>query len=154
VVAADTAIGAVHGDEGYFHCGLRRHRVGTRFEEVWWLIQEGRLPSADELAQFRRSLAEQRRVPQGLKPLIEVVAAMDAPPLAKLRAVLSASSQVLNLAPVIDLDDDGRREQSLRLAAIVAPVLAALAAGSGQPPVRPDPSLDTLRPTCTKPRAW
>ena len=145
VVAADTAIGAVHGDEGYFHYGaydaieLARTRS---FEEVWWLIREGRLPSADELAQFRRSLAEQRRVPQGLKPLIEVVAAMDAPPLAKLRAVLSASSQVLNLAPVIDLDDDGRREQSLRLAAIVAPVVAALnRRGRGEPPVEPDPSL-------------
>ncbi|MGL4297451.1 MAG: citrate synthase [Candidatus Neomicrothrix subdominans] len=145
VVAADTAIGAVHGDEGYFHYGaydaIELARTRT-FEEVWWLIREGRLPSADELAQFRRSLAQQRRVPQGLKPLIEVVAAMDAPPLAKLRAVLSASSQVLNLAPVIDLDDDGRREQSLRLAAIVAPVLAALnRRGRGEPPVEPDPSL-------------
>ena len=65
VVAADTAIGAVHGDEGYFHYGaydaieLARTRS---FEEVWWLIREGRLPSADELAQFRRSLAEQRRM--------------------------------------------------------------------------------------------
>ena len=145
VVAADTAIGAVHGDEGYFHYGaydaIELARTRT-FEEVWWLIREGRLPSADELAQFRRSLAQQRRVPQGLKPLIEVVAAMDAPPLAKLRAVLSASSQVLNLAPVIDLDDDGRREQSLRLAAIVAPVVAALnRRGRGEPPVEPDPSL-------------
>ena len=145
VVAADTAIGAVHGDEGYFHYGaydateLARSRS---FEEVWFLVREGRLPSADELADFRRSVAQLRRVPRALMPLIEVVAALDAPPLAKLRTVLSASSEPLGLDPVIDLDDTARRDQSLRVAAMVPSVLAALhRRGRGEPLVEADPTL-------------
>src|SRR6478609_6489511 len=51
VVAAETAIGAVNGDEGYFHYGehdattLARQRT---FEDVWFLIRDGRLPTAAE----------------------------------------------------------------------------------------------------------
>lgn len=145
VVAADTAIGAVHGEEGYFHYGAydATELARTRsFEEVWFLVREGRLPSAEDLAAFRRSVAQLRRVPPALMGLIEVIAALDAPPLAKLRTVLSASSQTLGLAPVIDLDDTARRDQSLRLAAVVPSVLAALhRRGQGESLIEPDPSL-------------
>ena len=145
VVAADTAIGAVDGDAGYFHYGAydATELARTRsFEEVWFLVREGRLPSATELADFRRSVVRLRRVPPALLGLIDVVAALEAPPLAKLRTVLSASSQTLGLAPVIDLDDTERRDQSLRVAAMVPSVLAALhRRGLGQEPIEPDPSL-------------
>ena len=146
VVAADTAIGAVNGDEGYFHygghdaTGLARTRS---FEEVWFLVREGRLPSAAELAGFRARVAELRRVPPELMPLLAAVAGTSGSPLSKLRTVLSAAGGPLGLTPVIDLDDAARRDQSLRLAAMVPSVLATLhRVGLGLEPVTPDPTLD------------
>jgi citrate synthase len=63
-------------------------------------------------------------------------------PLAQLRTVLSLGATVLGLRPMIDLDHDARRAQSLRLAAVVPSVLAALYRRSrGLPIVEPDPSL-------------
>nr|WP_287394222.1 hypothetical protein [Candidatus Microthrix sp.] len=86
VVAADTATGAVHGDEGYFHYGARRHRVGPHPHLRRGAVAHPgrRLPSADELKQFGDRWQSSDGCRKAWKPLIEVVAAMDAPPLAKL----------------------------------------------------------------------
>ncbi len=73
VIAADTAIGDVHGDEGFFHYGpydaaeLARTRT---FEEVWYLIRAGRLPDEAELTAFRAEVASHRSVPAGLLDLL------------------------------------------------------------------------------------
>ncbi len=65
VVAAETAIGAVNGDEGYFHYGAhdatRLARENT-LEEVWFLVREGRLPTPTELTRFRADVAALRSV--------------------------------------------------------------------------------------------
>jgi len=142
VIAAETAIGAVHGDEGFFHYGaydaaeLARTRT---FEEVWFLVRSGHLPDADELAEFRSAVATHRHVPPELLDTIRVVAAAGASSLSKLRAVLSATA---GFDPVIDIDVATRREQALRLVAMVPSVLAALhRLEHGQPIVEPDPGL-------------
>ena len=47
VVAADTAIGAVDGDRGFFHYGAHDATSLARtrsFEDVWFLVRNGRLP--------------------------------------------------------------------------------------------------------------
>ena len=129
VVAADTTIGAVDGDRGFFHYGPYDATMLARtrsFEEVWFLVREGRLPTPAEAAQFRAEVASLRTFPPGLIPIVEVVARQDASMLAKLRAVLSVAAGALALSPAIDVDDATRREQTLRLAAIVPSVLAAL----------------------------
>ena len=145
VVAADTAIGAVDGDRGFFHYGEHDATTLARtrsFEDVWFLVRNGRLPTPDEAAEFRAEVAALRDVPTALMPLIEVVSGHDAPMLAKLRAVLSVSAGLLGLEPVIDVDDAERREQTLRLAALVPSILAALhRVGHGDEPVGVDPSL-------------
>jgi citrate synthase len=145
VVAAETAIGAVHGDEGFFH--YRGHDATelarTRsFEEVWYLVREGVLPDAAGLADFRREVAGHRHVPEPLLPIVELVARTDASALAKLRAVLSVASPALGLEPVVDIDPATLHDQTLRVAAMVPSILAALhRAGRGQPLVEPDPAL-------------
>lgn len=145
VVAADTAIGAVDGDRGFFHYGAHDATELARsrsFEEVWYLVRNGRLPSSRQAAAFRDEVASLRRVPDELWPAIRVAAAMDAPMLAKLRSVLSIGAGPLGLASVIDVDDAARRAQTLRLAAVVPSILAALyRLGDGREPVEPDPSL-------------
>ena len=106
VVAAETAIGAVNGDEGYFHYGAhdatRLARENT-LEEVWFLVREGRLPTPTELTRFRADVAALRSVPDALLPVIDVVAHTAAPPLAQLRSVLSVAAPILGLDPVIDI---------------------------------------------------
>ena len=145
VIAADTAIGAVDGDAGFFHyrgrdaTDLARHRT---FEEVWHLVLDGELPDRHRLAAFRTELAELRRLPAELQPLIRTVAATPASPLSRLRTVLSAASAALGLDPVIDAPPERRRQQALRLAAIVPSILAALhRVAAGSQPVTPDPTL-------------
>ena len=145
VVAAETAIGAVNGDEGYFHYGqydatflARQHTL----EEVWFLVREGRLPAVAELDEFRAEVARHRFVPEALMPVVRAVATTDATPLSKLRSVLSIAAPLLGLDPVIDIDESARRDQALRVAAMTPSILAALhRTGSGLEPVEPDPTL-------------
>jgi len=145
VVAAETAIGAVDGDRGFFHYAghdateLARTRS---FEDVWYLVRNGRLPTPDESAGFRDEVAALRTIPEAMLPAVGVAAVTDAPMLAKLRAVLSVGSEALGMAPVIDVDDAARREQTLRLAAVVPSILAALhRIGRGEEMIAPDASL-------------
>ncbi len=145
VIAAETAIGAVNGDEGYFHYGaydattLARHRS---LEDVWFLVRDGRLPTPDELDQFRTDVARHRFVPEDLMPVVRAVARTAATPLSKLRSVLSIAAPLLGLDPVIDIDATTRREQALRVAAMTPSILAALhRVGSGLEPVAPDATL-------------
>jgi citrate synthase len=145
VVAADTAIGAVDGDRGFFHYGqydataLARTRT---FEEVWFLVRNGRLPDDDEAAAFRQEVAALRTIPAELWPVIEAAARTTSSMLSKLRSVLSVAAGPLGLDPVIDVDDAARRGQTLRLAALVPSILAALyRIGAGSRPIDPDHTL-------------
>ena len=145
VAVADTAIGDVRGDEGFYHYrGLDATALARThtFEEVWFLLHEGWLPSPDERDEFTSAIADQRFVPAELVAIVDAAAAVGGEPLAQLRTVLSLGATVLGLRPMIDLDHDTRRAQSLRLAALVPSVLAALyRRGRRLPIVEPDPTL-------------
>lgn len=126
VLVADTAVGAVDGDAGYFHYGGRDATELARdvsFEAAWFQVCNGRAPSDAELSDFAGQVAEYRRVPEVVFPVVEAVARTSASPLSKLRAVLSVLD---GFDPLIDIDDAGRRTQTLRLAAMVPGLLAAL----------------------------
>jgi citrate synthase len=145
VIAADTAIGAVDGDRGFFHYGPYDATILARtrtFEDVWFLVRNGRLPDPDEAAAFRTETAALRAIPSALDSVIRAIGRTESPMLSKLRAVLSVASAPLGLRPVIDVDDPIRREQTLRLAALVPSLLAALhRVAHGLPVVEADPSL-------------
>jgi citrate synthase len=144
VAVADTRIGAVDGDLGFYH--YREHDAtalarDATFEEVWFLLDTGRLPTAAELAAFRAAIAAARVVADVAVPLLDAVAATTAPPLAQLRAVLSTGAG-LQLEPLLDLDPDARRGQAVALAAAVPALLARLhRRGAGLDRVDRDTSL-------------
>ena len=138
VAVADTEIGSVDGDAGFYHyreydaVELARTRS---LEDVWFLLDEGHLPDRDAAEAWRAALARARELPAELQPLIDVVASNPVPPLAQLRTVLSASAPALGIRPMLDLADAERSAQARRVAAIVPSILAALfhAAHDGAP---------------------
>ncbi|HUF98058.1 MAG TPA: citrate/2-methylcitrate synthase [Ilumatobacter sp.] len=145
VAVTNTEIGAVHGDEGFYHyrqydaVDLAR-TVGL--EDVWFLLDHGELPNVTEREDWRAELAVKRYVPEAVLPLIDAIARTDAAPLAQLRTVLSSSAGPLGLSPLYDIGPSERRAQAWRLAAIVPVVLGQLHRRvQGADPVPSDPSL-------------
>ncbi len=146
VAAAETAIGTVHGDEGFYH--YREYDAtelarSVGLEDVWYLFDRGALPTPAERSAFRDDLAARRHAPAALDALVAAVADVGGAPLAQLRTMLSAAASPLGLAPMLDLSPAERREQALMIAAVVPVLLGALhRASSGRPPVDVDDRLD------------
>ncbi|HQV21359.1 MAG TPA: citrate/2-methylcitrate synthase, partial [Gordonia sp. (in: high G+C Gram-positive bacteria)] len=66
VVVADTEIGDVRGEEGFYH--YRQYPAielarRSSFEQVWHLFAHGHLPDDRELAAFTRTVAQLRPIP-------------------------------------------------------------------------------------------
>src|SRR5580658_9546653 len=73
VAVAETSIGDVRGSEGFYHYrGYSAIELASRrtFEEVWYLVVEGRLPTAGEAASFAARTAGERRLPDALSGLL------------------------------------------------------------------------------------
>ena len=147
LVVADTEVGDVRGDEGFYHyrqydaTELARHRT---VEDVWHLLLTGHLPDADRSAAFARRIRDARPLPDGTAALLpEVARASDkAASLADLRTAVSALAAELGVEPALDLDGRTLADQSIRLAAPFPTIVAALwRLRNGLEPVAPDADL-------------
>src|SRR5690349_10129142 len=78
VVVTETALGDVRGDEGFYHyrqySAVELARTKT-VEDVWFLMLEGRLPSAEERARFVAEVAPLRVLPDEVREILPAVAA-------------------------------------------------------------------------------
>lgn len=77
VVVADTKVGDVRGDEGFYQ--YREYSAITlaqtkSFEEVWFLFVHGRLPNPVELSEFITTTRALRAIPAELTSLLRTVA--------------------------------------------------------------------------------
>jgi citrate synthase len=73
VVAASTQLSHVDGERGELVIGgyhLEELAERATFEETTWLLWHGELPSAAELEEFRRRLADVRRIPDSTLALL------------------------------------------------------------------------------------
>lgn len=142
VVVAETAIGDVRGDEGFYHYrGYPAAALATTrsFEEVWHLIHHGHLPTAAELDAFARVTAPMRTLPEAVVAALPHVAGSGAP-MAALRTALSLAGQ--DARPWMDLAPEARAHEALRLAAVTPSLVAAIwRTRTGAPVVSSDPSL-------------
>lgn len=142
VAVADTEIGSVRGNEGYFHYRefnatelARTHSL----EEVWHLLLEGGLPSADELATFRAEIATGIDADATLSGVIDIVAATDAAPHAALTSLVPLLG---SFAPTVDIDHAQRRHDVVQVAVAIPGLLAAVHRRRvGMQPLASDPSL-------------
>jgi citrate synthase len=128
LVVAETSVGDVRGDEGFFH--YRQYSAvdlaATRsLEDVWQLIFDGALPGRRSSAAFAREVARLRTLPPGLAALLPSVA-VTGNPLDALRTAVSVLGAELGWAPTLDIDHAQLRAQALRLGAVVPTILTAV----------------------------
>ena len=142
VVAAQSSIGDVNGEEGILiYQGYDIHDLAehSTFEEVIFLLWNGRLPKEDELADLSSQIRANYKVPG------EIIAGMkympkDADPMDVLRTCVSALD-------FYDKDAHGTDAESAHKAAVkitgqIGTIVAAWERiRNGKDPVNPDPSL-------------
>ena len=146
VVVADTAIGDVRGDEGFFHyrqydaTELARHR---RYADVVQLVLDGALPAAGDHTAAAR-LAAGRALPAAVLPALAAIAAAPGDTTTHLRAAWPLVAGALGVRPLLDTGAPERARLAWAFAA-VAPTLAAALhrLAGGLAPLDPDPELDT-----------
>ncbi|HEY4641645.1 MAG TPA: citrate synthase/methylcitrate synthase [Thermoanaerobaculia bacterium] len=107
VVAAETRLSMVDGQAGELIIGgfdVAELAMNATFEETVWLLWHGELPSEDELATFRASLAARRALPAATMELLQnmvcqnmVWPVMDALRIAAATITLMPGDEALNL---------------------------------------------------------
>lgn len=147
VVVTTTSIGDVRGDEGFYH--YRQYSaidiaLHMTFEDAWFLMVEGRLPSDPERAEFLRTVAPLRVLPTDVAAAVKTVA-LSGPeqPLFALRTVLSGMAGAV---PLYESSESDKRTTALRLCAMTPTILAAVhRIRTGQNPIEPRDDLTTAQ---------
>lgn len=131
VVVTETTLGDVRGDEGFYH--YREYSAidlatTKTLEDVWFLMFEGRLPTADERDRFVAELAPLRALPEEVRAVLPAIATAGPSfnPLAGLRTALSLLAAVRKLPPLWDADPVRRKSDAMLVCAVTPTILAAL----------------------------
>lgn len=142
IVAAHSGICWIEGDAGVLaYRGIDIHELAQKstFEETCYLLWFGSLPTATQLGEFRKNLAEGRKLPSEVLQGMRAVP-RNASPMEVLRTVVSALS-------MYDADEennlhDANVRKSYRLTSQVAMIVAAYdRIRKGKSVVQPDPEL-------------
>ena len=121
VVVADTEVGDVRGEEGFYH--YRQYSaidlaVSRPLDDVMQLMIDGSLPTSQAARErFAAEVRPLRPIPTELRELLPVIAAAGTP-MDGVRTALSHLAAVRGLRPVVDLDAAQRRADCLLLSAV------------------------------------
>ena len=141
LAVADTVLGSVKGEEGFFH--YRQHdaarlALDRTLEDVWTLQIDGSLPPAAA----RIDPGPLRLLPGEAAHVVDAATAHLDDAMAVLRVGLLAVASLEGRGPLLDRTASRRRDDALRLAAVVPTVLARHhRRRAGLEPVDPDPEL-------------
>ena len=141
VVAAQTALSHVYGDEGrliYRGYEIEDLAENASFEETCYLLWFGELPTPKQLETLQQQLAAGLPVDSRIIDVLRITAA--AHPTAQLRTAVSALSGVDPDAE--DMSNDANRRKAIRLTAQGITLTAAIARlRQGKEPIAPRPDL-------------
>lgn len=144
VVVAQTKLSAIDGEKGeliYAGYDIDDLARNATFEEVTYLLWNGRLPTRDELEELSRELAAERALPEPILALLASFPA-DSEPMAALRTAVSALA--LHDAEADDNSDATNRRKAIRLTAKMPTIVAAFdRLRKGQSVVAPRADLNT-----------
>ncbi|CAN5195909.1 hypothetical protein BH24ACT1_BH24ACT1_13100 [soil metagenome] len=147
VIVADTVVGDVRGQEGFYHYrqySARELADKRTLEDVWYLLFDGDLPDAAQRAAFRDEIRPLRDLPEVVRSLLPAIARAGETfvPLDALRSAVSLTAASLGFQPNLDITAEELRADALRLCALVPTLCAALfRLRRGEEPVEPDPVL-------------
>jgi citrate synthase len=140
VVAADSSICYIDGARGILsYRGIDIHELAEKssFEEVCFLLWEGRLPRAAELGQTREAIGRERALPPEALELLERFGKNSAP-MDALRTVVSSLSA--SDPDARDMSPAANRRKTVRLTGQIATAVAAFhRLRLRKAPVAPDP---------------
>jgi citrate synthase len=147
VVVAETAVGDVRGQEGFYH--YRQYNAvdlaeKRSLEDVWHLLYEGRLPSRDERGDFMREINDLRRIPRSVKKLLPDIARAGEHfvPLDALRSAYSLLAYSLDFRSWMDVDQATLRQNAMQTSAVMPTLITALyRLNRGLEPIDPNPYL-------------
>ena len=138
---ADTELGDVRGQEGFFHyrqydaAELARHAT---LEDVWTLQLRGARPPEAPIVEA----GDHRALPRVVAELVDAAAERVADPMVTLRVGLLAVGDHEGRGSMLDRSSDEIHADALRLAAVVPTILARHhRVRQGEAPVDPDPGL-------------
>ena len=126
VVAAQTALSSVDGTKGILtYRGLNIHDLAgnVEYEEAAYLLLYGSMPTATQLAKFKKDLATHRKLPKGILDLIKSTP-KKAVPMDTLRTAISALA--FYEKEVDDISVEATRRKGIRLVAQFPSVVAAI----------------------------
>src|SRR5213080_2428657 len=143
VVAASSSIGDVNGEKGeLIYQGLNIHDLATKstFEEVVFLLWNGRLPNRAELDDLKKKLALSYEIPEWVRGPIDYFP-KKAGPMDTLRTAVSALAFFDEEAR--DLSREASIRVATRLTARFPTIVAAIdRARNGKAPIKPNPNLN------------
>ncbi|HKD11151.1 MAG TPA: citrate synthase [Thermoanaerobaculia bacterium] len=140
VVAAESSICFIDGEKGILsYRGIDIHDLAEKstFEEVCFLLWDGRLPAREELAATQRAIGAERAIPREILSLLASLA-RTAAPMEALRTAVSALSAAD--PDGADMSPAANRRKALRLTGQIGTAVAAYERlRRGQAVVPPDP---------------
>jgi citrate synthase len=146
VRVADTALGGVRGEEGFFH--YRQYdaielAAARPIEDVWRLLFDGSLPaSAAERDAFVAEVRALQAVPEPVAEVLPAIARASADVMEAVRTAMSFVGAVDGFRPTLDIDHLQRRRDALRACAVVPSLIMAVhRLRNDLDPIAPDPSL-------------
>jgi citrate synthase len=142
VVAADSSICYIDGERGILsYRGIDIHELAEKstFEEVCFLLWEGRLPRREELEEVRGAIGAERGLPPEMLELLSSIV----PHLTPMDALRTMVSALAETDPdVRDMSRPANRRKAVRLTGQIGTIVAGHhRLRQGQPVVTPDPSL-------------
>ncbi|MEY2418896.1 MAG: citrate synthase [Actinomycetota bacterium] len=130
VVVAETQLGDVRGDEGFYH--YRQYAAPElaakrSFEDVWQLQIDGDLPrDAAEAGAFAAEITPLRHLPQTVLDVMPAIVQTVPTPVAALRTAISLLAGADDLPASLDVDRAELRAEALRISAAVPTLIAAI----------------------------
>lgn len=144
IVVAQTRLSAINGEQGeLIYAGYEIDDLArnTTFEEVAYLLWNGKLPNAGELEGLNRELAAERALSDEILDLLRSFP-KGAEAMASLRTAVSALS--LHDPEADDNSDEANRRKALRLTARMPTIIAAYdRIRNGKDPIAPRDGLST-----------
>jgi citrate synthase len=146
VVVAESELSSIDGDAGrliYRGYTIEDLAREASFEEVLYLLWQGRLPSKDELASFADDMTAEREVPDHVLSTVRELAAQDEDPMAALRTAVSTLSAFDDDAAAEPDDREANLRKGRRITAKIPTIVAAFTRyKQGEEAVAPRDDLD------------